>query len=180
MEDLDGNLRLTANAEGLIQRGHLGVTFIAHVRGIDAAETRGHPGKGDQLFRAGVGCGRVLEGARDPHGSLPHALLHQLLHLPELVCAWRPVAIADDHFAHGGCADVRGKINAHSLLLEAPEILAERVPVGLYPVVIIGRLVCLDHGVVQGSNRFALAGDLGGDPLEYLGGSAGIHQQSQL
>ena len=180
VKDLDGDLCLAPYTKGLLQRCRLSITLITHVRGIDAAVTRCNPGERDELLGAGIRCGRILQGGGEPHRALMHALFHQILHLAQLVPGRSAIGVADDHFAHGSSSDIRREIDPDALLLQPRKVFRQRMPVDFYPVVLIGRAVLAQHGVVERCHRFALTGNLGGDTLEYLGRSPRIHQQSQL
>ncbi len=59
--DFDRNVALAPDAQSLVDRGQNGITLIAHVGGVDAAEFRRFGRERDQLFGLRVGSGRVLE-----------------------------------------------------------------------------------------------------------------------
>ena len=81
MPDFDRDVRLKADSHRFVNRLRLGVALAAHVRGVDAARLRCLAGQSDQLFGFGVGCGRILQGAGQPHRSILHGPPYQRLHL---------------------------------------------------------------------------------------------------
>ncbi len=180
MPDLDGDVGFAADARGLVDRFEHGVAFAAHVRGVDAAVGAGCAGKGDELRGFGVGCGRVLQRGRNAHGAVAHRLANEVLHLRELGGGGLHVGIAEHDAAHGCGADVGGEVNAHALLFDAGEVLAEGAPVGRDVQVVVAGAVGGNGGVADGRNGVAFAGDLGGDALEDFGGQARVDEDGEL
>jgi len=171
-----GNLRLARDAEGLVERRVDLVALRAHVGGIDSTGAGSRRGESDQLFGAGVGRRDVLEGGGEADRSLVHGVQNKGLHAAKF--GWRgwAVDVADDDAANGCSANVAGEVDAYALALDAVEVVGEGVPVGGDSVVRVGRLVRGVDPVVGGSDRFAFAGNLGGDALEYLRGKMGIDE----
>src|SRR5206468_490539 len=70
---------LAADANSFVNGRGDGVTFAAHVCGINAAQLSGLSSQRNQFFGGGIRCRRVLEGSREANGSIAHGLAHQLL-----------------------------------------------------------------------------------------------------
>ena len=111
MRDLDAPAGHLADADGfgdgLLELGSL----VAHVRGVNAAGVRGHPGKVDDLRHAGVGAGHVLKTGREPDGAVGHRLPDERLHAGHLGDLGRAVLGSHDGAAHGVVADERREID---------------------------------------------------------------------
>ena len=178
--DLDGDVGFAADARGLVDGVEHGIAFAAHVGGVDAAVRRGGAGKGDELRSFGVGRGRVLQRGGNAHGAVAHRLANEVLHLVKLGGGGLHVGIAEHHAADRCGADVGGEVNAHALLFEAGEVLAEGAPVGRDVEVVVAGAVGGNGGVVDRRNGVAFAGDFGGDALEDLGGQARVDEDGEL
>ncbi len=180
MPDLHRDMRLAGNAEGFIEGGHHAVPFRAHMRSVDAAVWGGFGSQRDQLFGAGVGRRGILQGRRHADRTLLHGLAHQGPHAHEFRSRGRSIVAADHHLAHRGRADVRGQIDADALTLEAGEVLAQRLPVSLEPVVL--QLLSRFDASVSGHRRrrLALPRDFGGDALINLGRQPRVDQDGEF
>jgi len=80
------------------------------------------------------------------------------------------VVIAEHEAANLSGSDVAGEVDAHALLFEAREILAEGAPVGRDVIVVVSGEVGLNDGVVERGDGVAFAGDFGGYALIDLSG----------
>ena len=137
--DLDGNVRFAADAQGFVDGFENRVALVAHVRRVDAAELAGLGGEGDQFLGLRVGSGRVFERSGDADGAVFHGIAHERLHLLELRGSGLVVVVTEHHAADLRGADIAGEVDAHALLFEAREILAEGAPVGSDLVVLVIR-----------------------------------------
>src|SRR6266481_6348265 len=180
MPDFYWDVSFATDAQRFVNGGQDASAFVAHVRGVDAAELGGFRGEGDQLFGLGVGSGSVFESSGDPDGAVAHGLADQVFHLLKLSGRRLHVIIAEHDAADARCADVAGNIDADALLFEARKVFAKRTPVDLNVIVIVLLLVGAENGVVQRGNRFALAGDFRGDALIDFRGQARIDEDGVL
>ena len=118
-------MRLAADAHGLVDRLQNAVTFAAHVRRVDAAELRGFGGQRNDLFGLRVGRGRIFKRSGDSDRAVVHRVADQSFHLFELLGVGLHVSVTQHHAPHLRRADVAGEIDAHALLFQAREVLAE-------------------------------------------------------
>ena len=128
MPDFDRDVSFAADADGFVERGNDGIAFAAHMRGVDAAELCAFGGESDQFLGGGIGRGRILQRSGDADRAVAHGVAHQRFHPLEFGGGGRAIAIADHRPAHLGGADVARQVDAHALLFEAREKLAESVP----------------------------------------------------
>ena len=147
--DFHRDVAFAADAQGFVDGFENGVALVAHVGGVDAAELSGFGGERDQFVGLRVGCGRVFERGGDADGAVFHGIAHQSFHLVELRGSGLHVVVAEHHAADLRGADVARQVDAHALLFEAREILAEGAPVGSDLVVVVAGAVGLDDGVVE-------------------------------
>ena len=125
MPDLNGDVGIAADAQGLVDGLEHGIALVAHVSGVDAAEFGGFAGECDYFRRPGVGGGSVFERGGNADGAVFHGVAHECFHLFELIGSRLHVIVAEDDAAHLCGTDIVGHVDADSLLLEAREILAE-------------------------------------------------------
>ena len=90
------------------------------------------------------------------------------------------VVVAEDHAADLRRANIAREIDAHALLFEAREILAEGAPVGSDLVVIVFAAVGLNDRVVQRSDGTAFAGNFGRDALVDFRRQARVDEDGQF
>ena len=101
---------------------------------------RGLSGERNQFIRLRIRRGRIFERSGDAHRAVFHGFAHQSLHLIELLGSGLLVVVAEHHAADLRRADIAGEIDAHALLFEPREILAQGPPVGSDVVVVVARL----------------------------------------
>ena len=150
------------------------------MRRVDAPEARGLRGQRNQLFRLGIGRGRIFQRSRETHGAVLHGFADKPLHLLELRGRGLLVVIPEHHAAHLRRANVIGNVDAYALSFEPREVLAEGAPVRLNMQMLITGAVCADHRLIQRRGGSALARNLRGDALIDLRGQPRIHKDRQL
>src|SRR5262249_45512183 len=101
-------------------------------------------------------------------------------HLFELLRSRLNVVVAEHHAADLRCADVAGEIDTDTLFLETSEVLAERAPIGIDLVMVVGVALGLDNRVVERSDGTAFASDLGRDSLINFGRQARIEKDGEF
>ena len=163
--DFDRNVRFTADADSFVDGGYHCIALAAHVRGVDAAQFGALGREGDQFFRCGIGRRSVLQSRRYTHRSVEHGIAHQRLHFVQLRRSGSAIAIADHGPAHLRSAHIARHVDAHALLFQAREKLAESVPGRIDFVVLVIGVIGRADGVREGRRRSAFAGNLGGDAL---------------
>ena len=178
--DFDGDVSLAADAKSFVDGFENRVALVAHVGGVDAAKLSGFGGERDQFFGLRVGGWRVFERGGDADCAIFHGLAHERLHLLELRGSGLLVVVAEHHAADLRGADIAREIDAHALLFEAREILAEGAPVGSDLEMLKAAAIGLNDRVVERSDGAAFAGDFGGDALINFRGQARVDEDGQF
>ena len=156
--DLDGDVGFAADAQGFVDGLENGVALVAHVRGVDAAELsrlRWRARSTPPSWRRE----RARIGARWRRPTAPSFMASRTSACicVELLGSRLLVVVAQHHAADLRGADIAGEVDAHALLFEAREILAEGAPVGSDLVVIVaGRGPDWMMRVVERSDRSCL------------------------
>ncbi len=180
MPDLDGNGRLAADPDGLVDGGVDLGALRPEVGGVHAAVPRGLRRQRHQLLGSGVRGRRILERSRDADRPLSHRRAHQRPHAVELRRARRPVAVAQHHAPDLGRAHVAREVDADALPLQPGEVLAQRPPVRRDRVVLVVGPIGGEDRIVERAGGSTFAGDLGGDPLKDLRRQARLDQDGEL
>jgi len=120
----------------------------SHVGRVDATELRSLRSQRNNLFRLRVRRGRVLQRGGYTNGSIAHGLANQSFHFLQLLGRGLHIGVSQHHAPHLRRPHVAGEIDAHALLFEPREILAERPPVGLDLVMRVAGAIVGEHRVV--------------------------------
>ena len=174
MPNFHGDAGFATDAQCLVDRCQNAGAFIAHMRGVNAAEPGSLRGEGDQLFGLGVRGRSVFERSGNAHGAVAHGLAHDSPHLLQLPECRLDVVVAEYHAPDARGAYIAGNVDPGMLLFEAGKVFAKSAPVDVNAIVIVLFLIGFENGVIQWGDRFALAGDFRGDSLIDLGRQARI------
>ena len=154
-----------AYTQGFVDGFEHGIALAAHVSGINAPKLAAFGGESDQFLRFGIWRGRIFERGGNTDRAVFHGFAHQRFHLCKLLGRRLFVVVAQHDAADLRGADIAGQVDAHALLFEAGEILAEGSPVGSDVVVLVAGAICLNDSIVERRDGTAFAGNLGGDSL---------------
>ena len=129
-------------------------------------------GESDQFIGFGVGSGSVFERSGNADRAIFHGFADEGLHLLELLGSGLNVIVAEDHAADLRGADIAGQVDAHALLFQTREILAEGAPVRGDVVMLVAVAIGVNDGVVERGDGVAFAGNFRGDALIDFRGQA--------
>jgi hypothetical protein len=118
VRDLEGNVRLLGDADGLFHRLHEARALVAHVGRVEASVLRHHLGERDDLFGLGIRSRRVHQARREAERPLLHRQRHRLPHRLELARPRRPLVEAHGRTAHVPVGDQRRDVHADASPLE--------------------------------------------------------------
>src|SRR5207245_7433852 len=124
MPKFHGDAAFAADTQCLVDRCQHAGAFIAHMRGVNAAEPGSLRGEGDQLFGLGVRGGSVFERSGNAHGTIAHGLAHDSPHLLQLPECRLDVVVAEYHASDTRSAYIAGNVDPGMLIFEAGNMLA--------------------------------------------------------
>ena len=130
VRDVDLHAGYAADFERFTDGGHQSYSvfiFVAHVRGVDAAQ-RSH-GRSDRFHLAGFGeaAGHIEEARGEAEAAVLHLLADHLLHLGDLLVGGIARLAFHQSLTDGAMTGEAGYIRTDSLLFQGGEELPDRV-----------------------------------------------------
>ena len=173
-------MRLAADAECFIERGHDAVGFVAQMRPVAAVVLAHDAAERDQFVGRGESSRRINQCRRHSDRSGAHRLIDERLHLRQFGRCRCAIGRAEDDLARIRGSDVEREVDGRAVLLDDAHEIVERSPRGIG---IAGQTRAIDlrrHRIIDRTRRMSLARDLGGHALPDFSFELGIEQHRSL